>query len=61
MQQALVYADMLDIPFVFSSNGDAFLLHDRTGTLGKVEQEIPLDKFPSPGVSLAEILCLERT
>jgi type I site-specific restriction endonuclease len=48
MQQALVYADMLDIPFVFSSNGDAFLLHDRTGTLGKVEQEIPLDKFPSP-------------
>ncbi|MDQ1251240.1 MAG: type restriction enzyme subunit [Euryarchaeota archaeon] len=48
MQQALVYADMLDIPFVFSSNGDAFLLHDRTGTLGKVEQEIPLDQFPSP-------------
>lgn len=42
MQQALVYADMLDIPFAFSSNGDAFLLHDRTGTLGKVEQEIPL-------------------
>src|SRR5664280_1687859 len=48
MQQALLYAEMLDIPFAFSSNGDAFLLHDRTGTLGKVEEEIPLDKFPSP-------------
>ncbi|AKB28784.1 Type I restriction-modification system, restriction subunit R [Methanosarcina siciliae T4/M] len=48
MQQALMYAEMLDIPFAFSSNGDAFLLHDRTGTLGKVEEEISLDRFPSP-------------
>jgi len=48
MQQALMYAEMLDIPFAFSSNGDAFLLHDRTGTLGKVEEEIPLDRFPAP-------------
>src|SRR5664280_734975 len=48
MQQALLYAEMLDIPFAFSSNGDAFLLHDRTGTIGKVEEEISLDKFPSP-------------
>lgn len=48
MQQALLYAEMLDIPFAFSSNGDAFLLHDRTGTLGKVEEEIPLERFPSP-------------
>jgi type I restriction enzyme, R subunit len=48
MQQALLYAEMLDIPFAFSSNGDAFLLHDRTGTFGKVEEEIPLDRFPSP-------------
>jgi hypothetical protein len=31
MQQALGYADMLDVPFVYSSNGDGFLLHDRTG------------------------------
>src|SRR5215468_7266890 len=31
MQQALEYAEILDIPFVFSSNGDAFLFHDRTG------------------------------
>jgi len=48
MQQALLYAEMLDLPFAFSSNGDAFLLHDRTGTLGKIEEEIPLDRFPSP-------------
>jgi type I restriction enzyme R subunit len=48
MQQALMYAEMLDIPFALSSNGDAFLLHDRTGTLEKVEEEISLDRFPSP-------------
>ena len=33
MQQALEYAATLDIPFVFSSNGDAFLFHDRTGQI----------------------------
>ena len=48
MQQALGYADALDVPFVFSSNGDAFLGHDRTGTSEPAEQEIPLDGFPSP-------------
>ncbi len=48
IQQALGYADTLGTPFVFSSNGDAFLLHDRTGTFGAVEQEIPLHAFPSP-------------
>jgi type I restriction enzyme R subunit len=31
MQQALDYAETLEIPFVFSSNGDGFLFHDRTG------------------------------
>ena len=31
MQQALNYAETLDIPFVFSSNGDGFICHDRTG------------------------------
>ena len=31
MQQVLGYAEALDVPFVFSSNGDAFLFHDRTG------------------------------
>ncbi|MDX8410612.1 MAG: DEAD/DEAH box helicase family protein [Mariprofundaceae bacterium] len=48
MQQALGYADMLDLPFVYSSNGDGFLEHDRTGATGKVEQELSLAQFPSP-------------
>lgn len=48
MQQALGYADSLAVPFVFSSNGDAFLFHDHTGLFGAVEQELSLDEFPSP-------------
>jgi len=48
MQQALEYAEILDIPFAYSSNGDAFLEHDRTGKSGVVEREIPLDQFPTP-------------
>jgi type I restriction enzyme, R subunit len=48
MQQALAYAEALDVPFVFSSNGDGFLMHDRTGTLGPTEQTLQLDEFPSP-------------
>ena len=48
MQQALGYAEILDIPFAFSSNGDAFLEHDRTTQAGKKEREIPLNQFPSP-------------
>lgn len=48
MQQALEYADILDVPFAYSSNGDAFLEHDRTVTTGTVTREIPLDQFPHP-------------
>lgn len=48
MQQALNYAEALDVPFVFTSNGDSFLMHDRTGLLSSVEQEVALDEFPSP-------------
>lgn len=48
MQQALNYAETLGVPFVFSSNGDAFLLHDRTGNAEKTEQELSLAQFPSP-------------
>ena len=48
IQQGIDYAETLDIPFVFSSNGDAFLFHDRTIDLGKKEIELPLNKFPSP-------------
>lgn len=48
MQQALGYADHLQVPFVFSSNGDGFLFHDRTGTSDQVEQELTLEQFPTP-------------
>ena len=48
MQQALGYAKPLDVPFVFSSNGDAFLFHDKTVKTGPIETEIPLNAFPSP-------------
>ncbi len=50
MEQALAYAKTLDVPFVFASNGDAFLFHDRTGHSSPVESVIPLDEFPSPEV-----------
>lgn len=48
MQQALDYAEILDVPFAYSSNGDAFLEHDRTRKSGTIEREIPLHQFPSP-------------
>ena len=48
MQQALDYATTLDIPFVFSSNGHGFVLHDRTGTSTQLETTLALDAFPSP-------------
>lgn len=47
MQQALTYAEMLDAPFAISSNGEGFLLHDRTGLTQPVEREISLTEFPS--------------
>src|SRR5271167_558718 len=48
MQQALEYAEILDVPFAYSSNGDAFLEHDRTATSGVVTREVPLEEFPTP-------------
>lgn len=48
MQQALGYAEALDVPFVFSSNGDGFIFHDRTGLSNPVEQHLTLDQFPTP-------------
>lgn len=48
MQQAIEYAEHLDVPFVFTSNGDSFVMHDRTGLMGQVETVLPLDDFPSP-------------
>ncbi|MFN5308732.1 MAG: EcoAI/FtnUII family type I restriction enzme subunit R [Candidatus Kapaibacterium sp.] len=48
IQQALSYADILDIPSVFSTNGDGFLYHDKTIKNGVLEKEISLNNFPSP-------------
>src|SRR6476661_1935043 len=48
IQQGLDYAATLDIPFVFSSNGDGFVFHDRTGLSAPVEANLGLDAFPSP-------------
>lgn len=45
MQQALEYASMLDIQFVYSSNGDGFIEHDMK--LGH-ERELSLEQFPTP-------------
>ena len=47
MQQAQGYADLLDVPFIFSSNGDGFIFHDRTGLFPKKEQELTNDQFPT--------------
>ena len=48
MQQALDYAITLDIPFVFSSNGDSFVFHDRTGQNVQIEIHLTLQEFPGP-------------
>ena len=48
MQQALEYAETLGIPYVFASNGDGFVFHDRTVTTGATETSLALDAFPSP-------------
>jgi type I restriction enzyme, R subunit len=48
MQQGLGYGEMLQVPFVFSSNGDRFLFHNKIATDGIIEREIGLDEFPSP-------------
>ncbi|WLB64661.1 DEAD/DEAH box helicase family protein [Bradyrhizobium japonicum] len=48
IQQGLDYAGTLDIPFVFASNGDGFVFHDRTGRSPMIEENLGLDAFPSP-------------
>ncbi|MBK9975007.1 MAG: DEAD/DEAH box helicase family protein [Planctomycetes bacterium] len=47
-QQGIDYAELLDVPFVFSSNGDGFIFHDRTGLSSPIERFLTLDEFPSP-------------
>lgn len=48
MQQAIATGELIDVPFIFSSNGDAFMMCDCTVTDGQREREIPLDQFPTP-------------
>ncbi len=48
MQQALDYAETLNVPFAFSSNGDGFVFHDRTGASTPLESNLSLEDFPSP-------------
>ena len=49
MQQALGYAEILEVPSAFSSNGDAFASHNKTAAPdADIETEFPLEQFPSP-------------
>lgn len=49
MQQALGYADLLNVPCAFSSNGDAFASHNKAASAGEdIETELALGSFPSP-------------
>ena len=48
MAQAINYAQLLDVPFSFSSNGDGFVFRDATLADGVLERNISLDEFPSP-------------
>lgn len=50
MEQALNYAEILDIPFVFTSNGDGFSFYDKTVKDTNVQSELSLEQFPSPVV-----------
>lgn len=49
MQQGIEYARLLDVPFVFATNGDGFIFRDATAAEGELlEKSITLDEFPSP-------------
>lgn len=49
IQQALGYAEILEVPSAFSSNGDAFASHNKVPAAGEdIETEFPLESFPPP-------------
>ena len=51
LQQALGYAEILNIPSAFSSNGDAFASHNKVPEAGEdIETQLSLDAFPAAGV-----------
>jgi type I restriction enzyme R subunit len=47
MQQALSYAELLQVPFAFSSNGDGFLFHNKIAKDGVIERELDLHELPT--------------
>lgn len=53
LQQAINYAQLLDVPFSFASNGDGFVFRDATLSTGVLEQTLSLDEFPRPASSRA--------
>lgn len=58
MQQGIEYARLLDVPFVFATNGDGFIFRDATAAEGEcLEKQIMLDDFPSPA-ELWQKFCL---
>jgi len=58
MQQGIEYARLLDVPFVFATNGDGFIFRDATVAEGEcLEKQITLDDFPSPA-ELWQKFCL---
>lgn len=49
MQQAMGYAKLLNVPFIFASNGDGFVFRNELASQDEqLEQEISLDEFPTP-------------
>lgn len=59
LQQAIDYAEILDIPSVYSTNGDSYIQYDRSDTQEELEEQIPLKKFPSP-IELWKRYCLYK-
>lgn len=60
MQQGIEYAHLLDVPFVFATNGDGFIFRDATVADGELmEKPITLGEFPSPS-ELWQKLCLSK-
>ena len=49
IQQALGYAEILEVPSAFSSNGDAFASHNKFPAAGEdIETQFSLEAFPPP-------------
>jgi len=58
IQQGLDYARLLEVPFIFASNGDGYIFHDKTNP-AQLETQISLDNFPTPA-QLWQKYCLYR-